>query len=429
MQVGKLRAAASAVAFGLVFASGFGARADIAGFGDGTGFQINNNASGAASISAGTLNLTTNVGSQASSVFNQTAQNIGNFAASFTYTDVTTGGADGFAFVLQNDPRGATALGDGGGALGYGGAAPITPSAAVTFNLYSGNGGSKAGITFGGANRYASTGSVDITNGQPVNVTVSYAPVSGNNGVISTKLTQGANTFNLRPQAFNISALAGGNTGFVGFTGGTGGVASTQTISNFAYTTGAAIVPASYNVLQSTDTLTRIDGTQFTHNPVNDPNNDPYTPGNEPVGAAIDKNFTTKYLNFGGQGSGLRVTPAIGATIVTSLVLTSANDAPERDPASYVVRGSNDGSNFTDISSGAVPAFSGRFVDQELSFANSRPYTTYEVVFPTVFNSTANNSMQIGEVQLIGSAAVPEPGTFALLGLGVLPLLNRRRRA
>ena len=98
-------------------------RADINGFGTGAGYTINNNAAGLASISNGTLTLTTGVQSQASSVFNNTAQNIQNFTSSFTYTDVGSGGADGFAFVLQNDPRGVSALGDAGGSLGYAGGA------------------------------------------------------------------------------------------------------------------------------------------------------------------------------------------------------------------------------------------------------------------------------------------------------------------
>src|SRR5690349_4561929 len=73
---------------------------------------VNNNATGAGSYNAGrtTLTLTTGVGSQASSAFATTPQNISSFNAYFTYT--ATSGADGTAFVLQNDPRGVTALGD-----------------------------------------------------------------------------------------------------------------------------------------------------------------------------------------------------------------------------------------------------------------------------------------------------------------------------
>ncbi|HEY7120114.1 MAG TPA: PEP-CTERM sorting domain-containing protein, partial [Tepidisphaeraceae bacterium] len=404
------------------------ARADINGFGDGTGYTVNNNASGAASISGGTLTITTAVASQASSVFNNTPQNIGNFTASFTYTDVSTGGADGFAFVLQNDPRGTASLGDAGGQLGYGsGGTPstaITPSAAMTFNIYSGNGGSSAGFGSVGNVRYSPTGNgVDITNGQPVNVTVNYAPFR-NTGIISATLTQGGNSYTTRPQLYNATGLAGGNTALVGFTGGTGGLNATQTLGSFTFTSGNAVAPAGpYNVLQSTDAVTAINGTQFPNG-----NGGTFTPATEGVEHAIDKGSNAKYLNFGGAGSGFQVTPAIGSTIVSSLVLTSANDAPERDPASYQLLGSNDGSTFVQIASGTVPAFPGRLTEQELTFANALPYTQYQVIFPTVADPTTNNSMQIGEVQLVGVAAVPEPTGVALLALGgALPLLRRRR--
>src|SRR5207249_2429539 len=46
-------------------------------------------------------------------------QYIGAFQASLTYQDVGGNGADGAALVIQNDPRGLTALGGGGGGLGY----------------------------------------------------------------------------------------------------------------------------------------------------------------------------------------------------------------------------------------------------------------------------------------------------------------------
>ena len=415
-----LAACAGAAWVGIVPAPA--ARADINGFDPAT-FIVSNNASGQAAISGGTLTITTTVNSQASSAFNNTPQNIGNFTANFTYTDVSTGGADGFAFILQNDPRGLNALGDGGGSIGYGGANPIKPSAAVDFNIYSGNGGSRMGFTDTGNVRYSfpNTGAVDITNGQPVNVTISYAP-KGNAGVLTATLQQGANTFT-RSTAYNATALAGGSTALVGFSGGTGGLNANQTLSNFTFTSGTATVPAGpYNILQASDTVAFVNGAQFPAGSSNEPG--------EGAAKAIDKAIGTKYLNFSGAGSGLIVTPGIGPTVITGINLTSANDAPERDPASYTILGSNDGGlTFTPIAADVVPAFSGRFVEQDFTFPNALPYAMYEVLFPTVANPAANNSMQIGEVQLIGTTAVPEPTTLAMFALAGLPLLARRRRA
>ena len=134
-------------------------------------------------------------------------------------------------------------------------------------------------------------------------------------------------------------------------------------------------------------------------------------PAGEHAGLAIDNDSSTKYLNFDGANdnpSGLTITTSGG--VVTGLGLTSANDAPDRDPATFVLSGSNDGgATFAEIASGDVPAFGARFERQEVSFANDAAYTTYELVFPT----TAGPStccMQIAEIELLGTAAdVPEP--------------------
>src|SRR5437762_13735807 len=88
------------------------------------------------------------------------------------------------------------------------------------------------------------------------------------------------------------------------------------------------------------------------------------SPGSEGVANAID-NTANKYLNFDGANSaiptGFTVTPNVGPTLVTGLTLTSANDAADRDPTTYALSGSLDGTNFFTIASGSVPAFPARF--------------------------------------------------------------------
>src|SRR5437764_1487419 len=73
------------------------------------------------------------------------------------------------------------------------------------------------------------------------------------------------------------------------------------------------------------------------------------SPGSEAVANAID-NTQNKYLNFDGANSaiptGFTVTPNVGPTRVTGLTLLSANDAPDRDPTSYTLTGSFDGTTF-----------------------------------------------------------------------------------
>src|SRR5258708_3148688 len=139
------------------------------------------------------------------------------------------------------------------------------------------------------------------------------------------------------------------------------------------------------------------------------------SPGSEGVANAIDDQ-PTKYLNFDILNTSFTVTPKVGLTVVQCLTLTSANDAPERDPSSSLLEGSDDGVNFTQLASGSVPLFASRFEKIVLPFnpPNNTPYLIYRVTFPTVVNAPGTaNSMQISEVELLGFLAptdVTQPG-------------------
>jgi len=135
------------------------------------------------------------------------------------------------------------------------------------------------------------------------------------------------------------------------------------------------------------------------------------SPGGEQAPNAIDDDPSTKYLNFDGANntpSGLTITTSGG--VVTGLGLTSANDAPDRDPATFVLSGSNDGgATFAEIASGDVPAFGARFERQAVHFDNSTAYTTYQLTFPTTVGPSTC-CMQIAEIELLGTPGdVPGP--------------------
>jgi len=125
---------------------------------------------------------------------------------------------------------------------------------------------------------------------------------------------------------------------------------------------------------------------------------------NSPVGEsmvkAIDNTAATKYLNFDEFNSGFTITLPEAST-ARSLTLISANDAPERDPASYRIEGSTDGVNFTVIASNAVTPFAARHALQSFNFENETAFSAYRVTFPTVANPAAADSMQIAEVELL----------------------------
>src|SRR6185436_14965139 len=96
---------------------------------------------------------------------------------------------------------------------------------------------------------------------------------------------------------------------------------------------------------------------------------------------AIDNRVTTKYLNFDELNTGLTVTPR-GQRPVRALTLISADDLPARDPSSFLLEGSNDGTNFTQIASNAVPLFPTRHFIQSFPVGSANGFYQYRLRFP-----------------------------------------------
>jgi hypothetical protein len=149
----------------------------------------------------------------------------------------------------------------------------------------------------------------------------------------------------------------------------------------------------------------------------------PNSPGSEGAANAID-NQPTKYLNFDaadGTDVGFVVSPSIGRTLVTGMSIQSANDAPERDPRIVALEGShaevapawNDVEAWIPIVQIDVPPFTARFQVQTFLFDNYVPYRHYRWVVLEVADIPAANSMQVAEVELLGTGEpkdVTQPG-------------------
>lgn len=429
------------LAAAIVGCLGMAVHADITGFDTNTQKQGNLftptvTGTGLSSV----LTLTDNNNSEASSAFNLTPQNISNFTAAFTYQAGGGKAADGAAFVIQNDPRGATALGDGGGALGYGGANPIKPSVATQINIYGPN-TPGAFVNVNGATGTYNGGAVNPSSGLPIATTVTY------NGVkMVYSMNDGTNTYT-NTKFISVPGVAGGNTGFVGFTAGTGGLAASQTITNFQYTAGNVAAPAFTSAW--TVKRTNLDTANNTANA-----------GGGTAGNTIENTDEADALAHGTGGflSSGSFTETVGG-------INYNNDFP-----------GGRGDNFAATASGfvhlpgGVPITTYLYVDSDDGFRlrvngsvvsefvgltgssntmTASPVTLHEgdsiellmaedgggekMILQTDADGslgTAGDRLFLGDapsgVQI--TSAVPEPGTFALLGVAALPLLRRRRR-
>jgi hypothetical protein len=188
---------------------------------------------GSATVNGSALQLTDGHTGEAASAFTPNPVNVAKFTTSFSF-QLTSATADGFTFTLQGSSP--TALGGGGGGLGYQG---ITPSVAVKFDLYnnSGEGTNSTGLYLNGA-APTNAGSVDLTgsginlhSGHVFNVELDY------NGKTLTETITDASTGASFTHSYsvNIAGVLGGGNGFVGFTGATGALTATQSILSWTY--------------------------------------------------------------------------------------------------------------------------------------------------------------------------------------------------
>jgi hypothetical protein len=128
------------------------------------------------------------------------------------------------------------------------------------------------------------------------------------------------------------------------------------------------------------------------------------SPANEGLARIIDNTSATKYLTF--HNTAWIQYQAPGQYKVTSYSITSANDAPERDPLNWTLQGSNNGTSWTTIDTRAAQDFPNRLQRLVFNFTNTTAFSYYR------FNFTNNSGslLQVAEVELFGT---PAGGTAA----------------
>jgi hypothetical protein len=130
--------------------------------------------------------------------------------------------------------------------------------------------------------------------------------------------------------------------------------------------------------------------------------------GGEEPPKVIDDQTSTKYYNGGGVGSGFYVIPSVGASVLTGVRVSTANNLPERDPLSVSIEGSNGGDPEQGVSwtliaenvNVGIDSDPGRYqTGPEIPVVSSTVYTSYRII---VQSTRSTSAMQVSEVELLG---------------------------
>ena len=144
------------------------------------------------------------------------------------------------------------------------------------------------------------------------------------------------------------------------------------------------------------------------------------SPAAEQPRHGLDSTTSTKWLSFSPEGTffEMEFTDGIPKT-VDSYTISSANDATERDPYSWTLSGSHDGTNYTVVDTRNAQDFDDRFETRLYEFANTDAYAFYRFDFETEFGVTGQNqpvAIQMAEIELLSSEA---QGYYPLIDLDI----------
>ena len=263
------------------------------------------------------------------------------------------------------------------------------------FRVFGAASSSSSSSTSGNCN----LGCVNTINGNTMRATVS----AGNIVDIHYRVNGGSQqnfgmTLNNGVWTYDIGNLPAGATVSVSFTIITNGVGNTTAWND--YTLGSApssSSSSSSSTSSSSSSTSTPSGTNITGlgGAITAQYNN--SPAGEGITNLIDNNVNTKFLTVASSSWVRYQTPA--SYIVTGYTLTSANDAPERDPLSWSLQGSNNGSSWTTIDSRSAQDFPNRFQTRAFTFNNSTGYTYYRFNF----SNNSGTMTQLAEMKLYGT--------------------------
>jgi predicted alpha-1,2-mannosidase len=136
-------------------------------------------------------------------------------------------------------------------------------------------------------------------------------------------------------------------------------------------------------------------------------------PPDEVAENLVDGDAGTKWLVF--EPTGWVRFELSEPVAVVDYALTSANDAPTRDPRDWTLQGSNDGENWTTLDTRTDQTFAERFETKEYRFDNDQAYRYYRL---DITRNSGSGLLQLAEVQLSdgSSTEAGSPTGWRLLG-------------
>jgi hypothetical protein len=113
----------------------------------------------------------------------------------------------------------------------------------------------------------------------------------------------------------------------------------------------------------------------------------------------VDNQINTKFLlfDFAGVWAQLEFDTA---QITGAYTITSANDAPGRDPKAWQLLGSNDGANWKVLDAQTNQSFSARFQTKKYYFSDKTAYKYYRLQIQETADGPGS-LMQLAEWRLI----------------------------
>jgi autotransporter-associated beta strand protein len=369
-------------------------------------------------VTGGTLELTDGGGSERRSAFFNIPVAVNRpFTANFTYRATPAAGADGMAFIIQNDPLGlgALATSGGGSGLGYGdntgtittSPGVITPSAAVEFNIYNGHTVGTAYYTMGVTGTYNATGSVNIASGDPIQVTLTYDGSSTLTEFLKD-LSTSATYSTSYGTAGSFASLLGSTTGYVGFSAATGGATSTQVISDFS-TNLQFVGPKVYILPATTDLSIASGGTLDLNGGVQ--------AVNSLTGAGVINSSDSSSV------AQLAITGSTATTFSGSIRDGLGRTSIDVSSGTLTLSGSGNFTGGATVNGGSLIVTNAGAIGDGSNLSVGDPTLLLMLPAPVVPAAVAASAT--------AASPVPEPGTLALLAIGTgaaVAVRARRRR-